>query len=519
MPILLMSIITLINLASYGQTYKIVGTDATSCYDNYSTITCPLTSSDAFYGQFSGLNSPNYQDNGDGTVLDLVTGLMWQSSPDINGNNNGIITEFDALRWDYILLRLDELNSTNYGGYNDWRIPTIKQLYSLSNYKGNAPREGVVSTAGLNPFIDTTFFPFEWGRNEDSISYVYMLDVKYASSTISKDKSYYNSYSLYGMNFADGRILGYQLTPTEIFNFQKFMFIAVRGNLLYGSNDFVDNGDLTITDKATGLMWSKDDSKFGMQWQDALAWAQTQNSSNYCGYSDWRLPNAKELQSIVDYDRSPISTQSASIDSIFNISTITSEAGTVDWPYFWTSTTQATYNGSVYEGKSALYVAFGRASGWAKGAVLTYFTYCDLDCTGAVRSEVKTGSNYGVNMGVDLQGNPIYSSNPRGDNQGEIARLNNYVRLVRNDNNSIGIGANQNFNDVKIYPNPTTEKIQISGIENAQIEIYNSLGQAISGFSILNSDVIVDLTNYSSGIYIVKISKGNEMIVKKIIKK
>ena len=66
-------------------------------------------------------------------------------------------------------------------------------------------------------------------------------------------------------------------------------------------------------------MWSQDDSgSDGLNWEEALAWVEAQNDANYLGYSDWRLPNVKELQSIVDYTRSPDTTDSAAIDPLFN---------------------------------------------------------------------------------------------------------------------------------------------------------------------------------------------------------
>ena len=54
-----------------------------------------------------------------------------------------------------------------------------------------------------------------------------------------------------------------------------------------------------------------------MNWQDALAWAVKKNKENYLGYNNWRLPDIKELQSIVDYNRSPQKTKSAAIDPLF----------------------------------------------------------------------------------------------------------------------------------------------------------------------------------------------------------
>jgi hypothetical protein len=51
-------------------------------------------------------------------------------------------------------------------------------------------------------------------------------------------------------------------------------------------------------------MWTQSDSGVGMDWEHALALAQTKNGEKLLGYSDWRLPNTKELQTLVDYTRS-----------------------------------------------------------------------------------------------------------------------------------------------------------------------------------------------------------------------
>ena len=110
------------------------------------------------------------------------------------------------------------------------------------------------------------------------------------------------------------------------------MVQCVRGNPDYGKNDFADNGDGTITDKATGLMWAQADSGKGLDWQEALAWAQQMNAENYLGHNDWRLPDVKELQSIIDYTRSPDTTQSAAIDPLFTCTQITNEAGAARLP-------------------------------------------------------------------------------------------------------------------------------------------------------------------------------------------
>ncbi len=97
---------------------------------------------------------------------------------------------------------------------------------------------------------------------------------------------------------------------------------------------FVDNGDGTITDKASGLMWIKDPGELGGIWGNpeepaAVNWGQAvQNIGGvpYAGHSDWRCANLKELLSIMDYGKS-----SPSIDETFF------PFNTSD--YYWTSTT------------------------------------------------------------------------------------------------------------------------------------------------------------------------------------
>jgi hypothetical protein len=68
---------------------------------------------------------------------------------------------------------------------------------------------------------------------------------------------------------------------------------------------FVDNGDGTVTDNCTGLMWQKDTADTNgigntLPWCDAIAYC---DNLSFAGHEDWRLPNVRELQSIVDYGR------------------------------------------------------------------------------------------------------------------------------------------------------------------------------------------------------------------------
>lgn len=165
-----------------------------------------------------------------------------------------------------------------------------------------------------------------------------------------------NDVTVFGVNFVDGRIKGYPKYNPRTKQANTMYFRFVRGNEAYGKNNFIDNNNGTITDTATGLMWQKMDSSKGMNWEKALKYAQ---NIKIGGYDDWRLPNAKELQSIVDYTQSVETSYSAAINPIFQTSSIKNEAGQKDYPYFWTSTTHL--DGVVPE-KGAVYIAFGKAS-------------------------------------------------------------------------------------------------------------------------------------------------------------
>ena len=61
--------------------------------------------------------------------------------------------------------------------------------------------------------------------------------------------------------------------------------------------ELVVNGDGTVTDTETGLMWQQDEAG-DMNWESALSYCE---KLVLAGYDDWRLPNINELQSLVDY--------------------------------------------------------------------------------------------------------------------------------------------------------------------------------------------------------------------------
>jgi hypothetical protein len=397
----LIAVIFFVSFTAFSQSgisYKVVDTNQTSFFDNNRSISKPAVGS-AFYGQDAHfiLNSPKYKNNGDGTITDLVTGLVWQKA-------------YQVLTYDEAVAKV---SSFKLAGKSDWRLPSIKEAYSLIDFSGkDASSKDMNSVpSGSNAFINTQYFDFEYGSNGTRV-----IDTQMLSSTIYKGTTIGNMKTVFGVNLADGRIKGYPLTDPRSRSGKKYTVRFVRGNTSYGKNNFKDNGNGTVTDNATGLMWSKSDSQKGMNWQEALQWVQNKNKEKYLGYSDWRLPNAKELHTIVDYTRSPQSSKSAAINSVFTISSIKNEAGKTDYPFFWSSTTHENARG----GNSAVYFAFGEASGFWRQPGSSNKQLMDVHGAGAQRSDPKTGNA---------------SSYPQGKGpQGDVIRIDNYIRLVRNVN-------------------------------------------------------------------------------------
>ena len=276
------------------KSYTIPDTGQTKCYDAYGYEINPCPSpGQSFYGQDAqySCNPHSYTMLAGGIMVkDNVTGLIWESKTDDNSihDKNNTYNWYDAQD-----VLIATLNSQNFGGYSDWRLPTVKELSTIVD--SSIPYPG--------PSINTTYFP-------NTVSSVYW------SSTTNA----YDPYYAWVVCFADG---GVSYTGDGNKSGRYNYVRAVRGG--QSSNNFIDNGDGTVTDTDTGLMWQKDTAPGTYTWQQALS---------YCedlifpagGYSDWRLPNRNELQSIVDYSR-----YNPSIDPIFN--------AVSSW--YWSSTTGA----------------------------------------------------------------------------------------------------------------------------------------------------------------------------------
>ena len=378
--------VTLPDIITTEYNYPIVDTGVTNFYDNTTIITSP-TQGSSFFGQDASYqgNQPFYTNNGDGTITDNVTGLMWEQDMGTKISFNDAFTKAE---------------NSNLADYTDWRVPTIKELYSLILFTGSVQGESAITL-----FIDTNYFNQPLGNTSIGER---EIDAQTWSSTAYVGRTMNNDETVFGVNFIDGRIKGYPTYKPSSGNANTMYFRMVRGNTDYGINNFVDNGDGTISDLATGLMWQQSDDGIARDWENALTYAE---SLNLGGKSDWRLPNAKELQSIVDYSRSPQTTNSPAINPIFETTTITDPNGNLgQYPYFWTGTTHLD-GANPYA--SAVYVAFGEGQGVINGNLM------DAHGAGCQRSDPKSGNidNYPQFFGP----------------QGDVRYVYNYIRCVRNN--------------------------------------------------------------------------------------
>ena len=193
-------------------------------------------------------------------VRDNTTGLIWEVKTEKNGLHYFKQTyDRQTAQTDFI----NRLNQEKFGGCTDWRLPTVRELASITD-----------KTRFL-PTIDTDFFPLTQTHD-------YWSAIPDAG-----DES-----KAWRVHFCRGYV-------SNMAKSNAYFVRAVRGPILPGP-DLVDNGDGTITDRTMGLMWQQK-YKRSLTWSDALIYC---DDLKLADHSDWRLPHAHELQSLIDYTRS-----------------------------------------------------------------------------------------------------------------------------------------------------------------------------------------------------------------------
>ncbi len=132
----------------FGQSYPLPDTGQTKCYNTSTEIACPAHGADSEQdGSYNpSATQPSYRDNGDFTITDNRTGLMWKKCSE--GQNNDATCTGTAATYLWMPALLQCTGLTTPGGYNDWRLPNVNELMSIINYGAAVP-----------PYINTTYFP------------------------------------------------------------------------------------------------------------------------------------------------------------------------------------------------------------------------------------------------------------------------------------------------------------------------------------------------------------------------
>ncbi len=235
-------------------------TSQNKCYNNYEEITCPASGED-FFGQdaqyaVSGSCIPQSfivietEIENENIIQDRNTLLQWQQ-----------VATSETFTWDKAVTHCEDLD---YGGYSDWRLPATNEFLTI------------VDNSKYKPAIDKTYF-------------VNMPDDSYfwTSKTYNSDNAFYLS-----------------LFKGHSFNISKsstYRAMCVRGNELPISSFTIltaVNGDITVTDSTTGLIWQK--TYVSKTWPEALAYCE---NLDYAGYTDWRLPDKNELASLLNHNK------------------------------------------------------------------------------------------------------------------------------------------------------------------------------------------------------------------------
>jgi hypothetical protein len=117
-----------------AQAQSLPATGQVTCWNNGGVvIDCTNTGQD---GEIQVGASLRYMDNGDGTITDMNTILQWEKK-----SADGSIHDVDkTYSWDEAFsVHVAGLNAMNFAGYNDWRVPNIRELQSIMNYEAVTP--------------------------------------------------------------------------------------------------------------------------------------------------------------------------------------------------------------------------------------------------------------------------------------------------------------------------------------------------------------------------------------------
>ena len=298
------------------------------------------TGDDGYYEKGVASPSPRFTENGDGTITDNLTGLMWAKDANLTGSMN----------WSDAIDYANNLSLGSYecgASYIDWRLPNVKELQSLIDF-GNLgpalPTGHFFSNVLSSDYWTSTTHAYD----ADASAWFVNMSYSFNNEVAGADKTWVlNVWPVRGGSIESPSPVAQTGQTTSYANGDDGDF---QKGVASSDPRFTDNEDGTVTDNLTGLMWAKDANlTSSMNWSDAIDYANNLSLGSYeCGasYIDWRLPNVKELQSLIDFSNTfPALTTGHPFSNVIS-------------SFYWTSTTSAYDTGSAV----AVLLVFGNVS-------------------------------------------------------------------------------------------------------------------------------------------------------------
>ena len=290
-----------------------------------------------------GVAAPNarFAVNGDGTVTDRLTGLVWLQQAGCLG----------TLNWPQAVAAAHALASGACGlsdgsGAGQWRLPNIVELESLVDASQSAPALPAAQPfggVGASYWSSTTYYGDvleAWALRLSDGRYLNdgSINLKASGSHATwavRDGSVPGAVALQ----ASGQYIAYADGDDG----------SVQAGVALASPRFIDQGDGTVVDTTTGLVWLERADCLHADWAGALA-AVAQLADGQCGLSDgsaagaWRMPNRREMLSLADR---ALGNQADDFDQVFvdaasqQVERPAVFAGFVGAQFYWTSTSDA----------------------------------------------------------------------------------------------------------------------------------------------------------------------------------
>ena len=290
-------------------TIQLPRTGQSSCYDAAGGfISCAGTGQDG--ETMNGLSWPlaRFTDNsiaspGELTLTDNLTGLIWAKDGNLAAGTK---------TWQEALDFIKSLNSSNYLGHNDWRLPNRNELASLVNPQQQFMLDWLSAPQRFNNVQPDLYWSSSTYATFTDLAWLVAMNDGYISAADKTGKHYVwpvrspSSGTFGAMTIPQtGQTTCYDTTGAAIACADTGQDGDTRFGTTWSTPRFTDNSismssNMTVSDNLTGLVWAKNGNLFTGTWQEALDYIKSLNSGNYLGHNDWRLPNRNELESLTN---------------------------------------------------------------------------------------------------------------------------------------------------------------------------------------------------------------------------